>query len=175
MPDPEQMDLDAFGGNKAQQAATVARRKGKSPKTTIIYEPRGRAGEYAALAANLYTGCDHGCGYCWGPRLLHLTKEEFMRARPRSEDIIEKFRRECEILSKAGEKRSILLMFTSDPYCCADLKHKLTRQAIEILNEYNLHFTILSKGGMRVRRDYDLIRQAGERATVATKIGRAHV
>jgi DNA repair photolyase len=27
----------------------------------IIYEPRGKAKEYADLAANLYLGCDHGC------------------------------------------------------------------------------------------------------------------
>ena len=28
--------------------------------TSVIYEPKGRAREYAALAANLYSGCQHG-------------------------------------------------------------------------------------------------------------------
>jgi len=29
-------------------------------KGLVIYEPRGRAGEYASLAVNLYRGCSHG-------------------------------------------------------------------------------------------------------------------
>lgn len=32
---------------------------------SLIYEPRGRAREYAALALNTYTGCSHGCQYCF--------------------------------------------------------------------------------------------------------------
>lgn len=38
----------------------------------IIYEPKGRAREYANLAANLYSGCIHGCVYCYVPQFLHL-------------------------------------------------------------------------------------------------------
>ena len=30
-----------------------------------IYEPRGRAREYSPLALNYFTGCDHGCQYCY--------------------------------------------------------------------------------------------------------------
>ena len=36
----------------------------------IIYEPSGKAREYAQLAANLYEGCDHRCTYCFGPKAL---------------------------------------------------------------------------------------------------------
>ena len=33
-----------------------------------IYEPKGRAGEYAQLAVNLWRGCPHGCTYpCYAP------------------------------------------------------------------------------------------------------------
>mgnify|MGYP001557876463 FL=1 len=31
---------------------------------SLIYEPAGRAREYAALACNVYRGCDHACVYC---------------------------------------------------------------------------------------------------------------
>ncbi len=31
---------------------------------TLIYTPKGRAREYAALACNVYRGCDHQCSYC---------------------------------------------------------------------------------------------------------------
>ena len=27
----------------------------------VIYEPKGKAGEYAKYAVNLYNGCTHGC------------------------------------------------------------------------------------------------------------------
>ena len=30
-----------------------------------IYAPRTRAREYCDLAVNIYTGCSHGCTYCY--------------------------------------------------------------------------------------------------------------
>jgi DNA repair photolyase len=30
-----------------------------------IYEPKGKAREYAPLALNLYESCPHGCKYCY--------------------------------------------------------------------------------------------------------------
>lgn len=30
-----------------------------------IYRPKGKAGEYARWAANLYVGCSNGCSYCY--------------------------------------------------------------------------------------------------------------
>ena len=45
---------------------------------TIIYEPKGRAREYAALAANLYNTCSHGCRYCYAPAAM---KQRFNLAR----------------------------------------------------------------------------------------------
>lgn len=29
----------------------------------IIYEPKGKAREYADLACDIYNGCTHGCKY----------------------------------------------------------------------------------------------------------------
>lgn len=34
---------------------------------SIIYAPRGQAGEYAPLATNPYRGCGHQCAYCLDP------------------------------------------------------------------------------------------------------------
>ena len=42
-----------------------------------IYEPSGKAKEYGDLAINIYTGCTHGCYYCFAPNVLHKTKEAF--------------------------------------------------------------------------------------------------
>lgn len=37
----------------------------------VIYEPKGRAREYAPLACNLYMGCTHGCKYCYAPACMY--------------------------------------------------------------------------------------------------------
>jgi DNA repair photolyase len=37
---------------------------------SIIYAPRGQAGEYAPLSTNPYRGCGHGCAYCLSPDTL---------------------------------------------------------------------------------------------------------
>lgn len=37
---------------------------------SIIYAPRGQAGEYAPLATNPYRGCGHACAYCLSPDTL---------------------------------------------------------------------------------------------------------
>lgn len=60
-----------------------------------IYEPRGRAREYGELAVNIYTGCNHGCSYCYAPAVLHRGREEFAEVRPRP-GIVEEVRRQLE-------------------------------------------------------------------------------
>ena len=42
-----------------------------------IYAPRGQAGEYAALAANPYRGCGHGCAYCYVPNAIKMPRKDF--------------------------------------------------------------------------------------------------
>ena len=58
-------------------------------KTSVIYEPRGKAREYSPLAVNLYFGCGHRCEYCYAPSFLHKTDKEFCEPEPRA-DILEK-------------------------------------------------------------------------------------
>ena len=53
------------------------------PGCNIIYAPRGQAGEYAPLAANMYRGCPHACAYCYCPAVLRMTREEFNAGGPR--------------------------------------------------------------------------------------------
>lgn len=56
-----------------------------------------------------------------------------------------------------GAKGNVLLCFTCDPYQPIDEIHQLTRQAILILHAYGFNVTILTKGGKRARRDFDLL------------------
>ncbi|MFC2032646.1 radical SAM protein [Chloroflexota bacterium] len=136
-------------------------------KGLVIYEPRGRAGEYAPLAVNLYRGCGHGCIYCYAPEATFMDHQEFMKATPR-QSIIEKLEIDAPQAALDGHKGNVLLCFTCDPYQPINDMHGLTRQAIEILHKHGFDVTILTKGGKRAERDFDLLRPGDEFASTLT-------
>ena len=125
-------------------------------KTSVIYEPRGKAREYSRLAVNLYNGCSHACEYCYTPGYIHVSREEFHRPKPRK-DVLEKINRDAAILRRQHETGPVLLCFTCDPYQPIDEECQLTRQAIQELHAFGLNVMILTKGGLRARRDFDLL------------------
>ncbi|NOR48441.1 MAG: radical SAM protein [Methanosarcinaceae archaeon] len=124
--------------------------------TSIIYETKGRAREYCELAANLYRGCGHGCTYCYAPSATFRKREDFCIATVRT-DVMKKFKKDVIELENKNETRSILLSFTTDPYQLLDVEKQLTRKAIELLHNHNLKVEILTKGGKRSERDFDLL------------------
>jgi len=129
---------------------------------TVIYEPRGKAREYAELALNLYDGCRHGCRYCYCPAILRRTLTEWSAApRPRA-DVLEHLRREAPRRAAAGDRREILLCFMSDPYQ-SDEAAEVTGAALAILAEHRLAATVLTKGGGRAQRHFDRLAAAGFR------------
>ena len=139
-------------------------------KLNIVYKPKGKALEYSPLAANLYTGCAHGCKYCYAPSCLRMDRAEFYgnpRPRPNAIRLLEA---DCKKLS--GSKDRVLLCFTCDPYQPLDDEHQLTRRALELFNEYDIPFQVLTKGGMRAARDFDLYRPGDAFATTLTLRGK---
>lgn len=124
---------------------------------TIIYEPKGRAAEYSPLAANLYSGCDHGCKYCYAPSALRMNRETFLNSAVRKINVLHELEKDAKKLK--GDKRYILLCFSCDPYQHIDEEYRYTRRAIEILHKYGLTVQILTKGGKRSERDFDLLSQ----------------
>lgn len=125
---------------------------------SVIYEPRGKAREYAPLALNLYRGCAHGCTYCYAPTVTRISRERFHDPgfiRPRQE-ILAALQEQAAKM--AGDPREILLCFTSDPYQPIEKESRITRFALEILMMNNLTVTILTKGGRwGLERDQDLL------------------
>lgn len=124
---------------------------------SIIYETRGRAREYFELAANLYGGCGHACRYCYGATVTHKDPTEFFRnPRPR-DNVIDRLETDARRLGRNNETRHILLSFVTDPYQPLEERLKVTRRAIEILHYHSLNVAILTKGGFRATRDFDLL------------------
>jgi DNA repair photolyase len=121
----------------------------------IIYEPRGRALEYAPLAVSLYRGCSHGCRYCFVPASLRTTPEEFARdPQPRAGALK---RLDQDLRDLQGDPREVLMSFTTDPYQPIDQKMGLTREAIQIFIRHLHPFTVLTKAGLKGVRDLDLM------------------
>lgn len=141
----------------------------------IIYEPKGRALEYSPLAANLYTGCVHGCKYCFSPGALRKTPAEFHQNVQPRKDILKNLERDC--IDLEGDPRQILLCFTCDPYQPSVLEERVcdkpdtvlppigiedvTREALLILERYRMNVTVLTKGGTRAVRDFDILQRNG--------------
>lgn len=124
---------------------------------SIIYEPRGKAGEYAPLAANLYKGCSHNCVYCYAPSATFKKREifhssEFIKPRP---NVLEQFKKDC--VKFAGDEREVLFSFTSDCYQPIESELNLTRQALQIAKKHDIYAVILTKNGKLSRRDLPLL------------------
>jgi DNA repair photolyase len=126
---------------------------------TIIYEPRGKAREYSALAANLYKGCAHACGYCFAPSATFTDRETFssdgyIRPRP---GVLAQLAKDAE--KSAGHPNPVLLSFTSDVYQPVERELGITRQALEILSANRLRPQILTKSGpWAIERDADILK-----------------
>lgn len=121
-----------------------------------IYYPKGRAAEYSPLAVNLYRGCGHKCVYCYASSILQMPEYEFQHPKPRA-NIIPDLERGAAALKIADKVQPVLLCFTCDPYQPIDSQFKLTRQAIRVLHNHQIPIQILTKGGLRATRDFDLL------------------
>lgn len=141
-------------------------------KGLIIYEPAGRAHEYAPLAINLYRGCGHGCVYCFAPGVLYLDREKFQNEAAPRPNMIEKLKKDIPIAAATyvGYEKRVLLCFTTDPYSPIDEIHQLTRHAITILHENGFTVNILTKGGHRAERDFDLLGPKDQFAVTLTSL-----
>lgn len=123
---------------------------------SIIYAPRGQAGEYAPLSTNPYRGCGHGCAYCYVPRVLRMDRAEFDAGTVPRPNFEQRLLKDAQKYRNAGISEQVMLSFTTDPYPPShDL---LTRRTLEILRDHGLAFCTLTKGGHRALRDLDLFR-----------------
>lgn len=132
-----------------------------------IYRPSGAAREYSPLALNYIKGCDHGCAYCYVPKMMKRFDAGYVHSDVyiKEESALIK-----EIVSSArkykNSSQQVFLSFLTDPYSHFNKETKLTRRVLEILLEHQIPVSILSKGGYNVLEDLDIIKMFGENIQV---------
>lgn len=125
----------------------------------VVYEPKGRAREYAELACNLYLGCTHGCSYCYAPACMHTTGEKWHATAAPRKKVMELFEKDAWKLR--GDQRRILFSFLSDPYQPLEREMRLTRQALGIVQKHGLNSQILTKGCIDlIQDDMEIMKKA---------------
>ncbi len=122
----------------------------------MIYEPKGKAAEYAFLAVNHYTGCVGGCDYpCYMADMFRKKKVQPPFDQPRAKANVVKLTRRAAQKYQDTTQR-VQLCFSTDPYQPLDRKLKLTRSVLEIFDEFNIPFQVLTKFGPAAEWDFDL-------------------
>ena len=123
---------------------------------SIIYAPRGQAGEYAKLAANPYRGCGHKCAYCYVPAVLRMERTEFDAGASPRPGFLDALRKDAYKYRAMGLEDQVMLSFTTDPYHPGD--NTLTTSVLETIQMYGMGVCTLTKGGKRALRDIGMFR-----------------
>lgn len=103
---------------------------------------------------------------CFVPLVLKRNREDFHKDLSGRNDFLKKVESDC--IKLEGLKERVLLCFTCDPYNSLDLELQTTRKVLELFKKYNINFQILTKGGNRARRDFDLYKKDDAFATTLT-------
>ncbi len=115
---------------------------------------------------NLYRGCAHNCVYCDGRAESYYVDGEFGRDVTVKVNAIEILRRELDPKRKRVPfKRSFIMVGggVGDSYQPIERKYQLTRQALELMYEFNLPVHMLTKSTL-IKRDVDILKSINERS-----------
>lgn len=134
---------------------------------TTIYEPRGKAREYSPLALNPYTGCNHGCKYCYVPSIRRCSPEKNLRVVERLE-FLPLLKRDAEGMK--DRSKQVLFSFMSDPYNEIEPQVGLTRKSLQILLNNRIPVAILTKAGTKALADIELFKKFGKSIQVGATL-----
>ena len=109
-------------------------------------------------SVNPYRGCEHGCIYCFA-RPSHaylglspgLDFETRLVARPGIGAVLD-----AELRRKSYRVATIALGTNTDPYQPCDATHRVMREVLEVLAEFNHPVAITTKGTL-IERDIDIL------------------
>jgi DNA repair photolyase len=120
---------------------------------------------------NPYRGCSHGCTFCYARtthRYLDLnTGEDFDNQVVVKTNLVEVLRR--ELATSRRRPARVSLGTSTDPYQRAEGRYALMPGVIKALADFQVPFSILTKGTL-IRRDLEALVRAHERADVTLGI-----
>jgi DNA repair photolyase len=121
-------------------------------------------------AINPYTGCVHGCVYCYARFMKRFTDHRepwgaFLDAKINGPELLA---RQLSRRRKPLRER-VFLSSVTDPYQPAEKNFELTRRILEVLAQYDVPVSILTKSDL-VLRDADLLARFSD-AEVGISLG----
>ncbi|MBD3312101.1 radical SAM protein [archaeon] len=104
---------------------------------------------------NPYTGCAHGCKYCYATFMKRFTNHpepwgSFVDVKINAPELMK------GLIKLKG--KSVTLSSVTDPYQLLEKKYKITRQILEKLITVQPNLSILTKSSL-IMRDLDLLKQ----------------
>ncbi|HOX34969.1 MAG TPA: radical SAM protein [Methanoregulaceae archaeon] len=134
-----------------------------STMTPVVREVRAKSiltrSQIYPYVINPYTGCQHGCSYCYARFMKRVTGHrepwgEFVDVKANAPELLRK-----EVLQKKRDR--VWVSGVCDPYQPLEAKYRLTRQCLAILADNHWPVTIQTRSPL-VLRDIDIIRNAQE-------------
>ena len=101
-------------------------------------------------ALNPYTGCTHGCVYCYAPEVTHSEWRDWRAVKVKI-NIAERLAKELRGLSGV-----IGIGTVTDPYQEPERRFELTRRCLNVISGSDMGVTVMTKSDL-VLRDMDLI------------------
>jgi len=123
------------------------------------------------ISINPYRGCEHGCIYCFA-RPTHayldfspgLDFETQLVIKPEAPTLVRK------ALVKKSYRCEVIAMGTNtDPYQPLEREHRITRQVLKVLDEFNHPISIVTKSSL-IERDIDILSSLAQRNLVQVSI-----
>lgn len=102
------------------------------------------------FALNPYSGCAHGCIYCYAPEVTHTEWSRWRIVRVKS-NIAERLSKELRYVQGV-----VGIGTVTDPYQYAESRFMITRSCLEILHRKGTRCSIITKSDL-VTRDIDLL------------------
>ncbi len=120
---------------------------------------------------NPYAGCEHGCIYCYA-RNVHeywgysagLDFEQKILVKINAPDLLKKF-----LQKPSWECSSIMLSGNTDCYQPAEQKYRLTRQMLQVCDDFNQPVGILTKNAYIIK-DADILQSMAEKNIVSAMV-----
>lgn len=117
-------------------------------KGKAIYNPQGKAGEYAAWACNFYVGCSNGCEYCYCKKgilakVMGQDKPQLKKCFKDEKHALIIFHEEMRVNSELLQKTGLFFSFTTDPLLPEAID--LTIEAMYKCLNWSIPVKILSK------------------------------